>query len=133
MKGIEKVIDKFSVQRAVYWGSPTYDGNGGMTFDAPVEIKCRWRDSNELKLRADGNYYSTKAKILTNSVLVEGGFLWKGTLAELTTLAATDTNVDTTNPVTILNSGVIHQIDITPMPMKNDEFVRVYYLYDFGK
>lgn len=133
MKGIEKVIDKFSVQRAVYWGSPTPDKDGGMTFAEPVEIKCRWKDSNELKLRGDGQYYSTKAKILTNSILVEGGYLWKGTLAELTTLASNDTNVDTTNPATILNSGVIHQVDITPMPMKNDEFVRVYYLYDFGK
>ena len=88
MGTIERVIQKFAVQTAVYWGNPQPDGYGGMTYDAPREIKIRWDDSQNLATKngsipRDQENTLSDAKLLTNEDLEVGGLIWLGTLDDL--------------------------------------------------
>ena len=133
MGKIERLITKFAVQDAVYWGNPTEDGFSGLTFDAPVDFKCRWEIRPEFKMLMDGQVESSSGKILTNLEADLQGYVWLGTVAELTALAAVDSSIDTTNPKTVPNAYVIRQKDKIPMVKSADDFVRIYYLFDYGK
>lgn len=80
-------IKRITTQTAVYWGNPQNDGDGGKTFDAPVEIPCRWERMVELKQmkgydeKVGAN--STNTKIITRGPLVVNGFLYLGPLSDL--------------------------------------------------
>lgn len=132
-KGIEKIAAKFCVQDAVYWGNPQNDGFGGKTFDAPIQIKCRWEDKMEVDIGwistgHPGNIRLTKAQVLVTQDLVPNGYLWLGTLAQLNVLYS-----DITNPRVLIDAWPIHRFDKVPMVFKTDEFVRIAYLYAQGK
>lgn len=88
MGAIEKLITKFAVQTAVYWGNPQPDGYGGMIYDTPREIKIRWDDSQNLgtkngSIPRDQENTLSDAKLLTVEDLEVGGLIWLGTLEEL--------------------------------------------------
>jgi hypothetical protein len=133
MGAIEKLIKKFSVQDAVYWGNPQPDGFTGITFDAPIDFKCRWEQRPEFKMLESGQIETSSSKILTNLEADIQGFVWLGTVAELTALAALDTTIDISDPKTVPDAFVIRQKDKIPMVRKTDDFVRIYYLFDYGK
>lgn len=133
LKGIEKVVAKFCVQTAVYWGNPQNDGYGGNTFDDPVEISCRWEDKTEVDIGwfstgFPGNIRLSKSTVLVTQDLDQKGYLWRGTLDELNELYD-----DISNPIEIRDAYPIHRVDKIPMVFKTDEFVRTVYLYDQGK
>lgn len=132
-KGIEKVVAKFCVQTAVYWGNPQNDGYGGNTYDAPVEIACRWENKTEVDLGwfssgYPGNLRLSKSSLLVTQDVDEKGYLWLGTLAELQAQYPV-----ITRPEQVRNAFMIHRFDKIPMVFKTDEFVRIVYLYDQGK
>lgn len=131
-KGIEKVIAKFCVETAVYWGSPVNDGFGGFTFADPIEIKCRWENKSEIDLGwmstgFPANLLLSKASVMVTQDLDKAGFLYLGTLDDF------DSSVDTSKPLLIENAFQIHRFDKVPMVFKKDEFVRIAWLYDQGK
>ena len=131
LKGIEKVEARFCVQTCVYWGSPVNNGYGGFTFADPVEILCRWEDKTEVDIGwfssgNPGNALATKASVLVIQDLDLQGYMYLGTLADLTT--ATETN-----PLSKAGAYVIQRFDKIPMVRKTDEFVRIAWLYDQGK
>jgi len=131
LKGIEKVEARFCVQTCVYWGSPVNDGYGGFTFADPVEILCRWEDKTEVDIGwfssgNPGNALATKASVLVIQDLDLQGYMYLGTLADLTAS-------NKTNPLTKAGAYVIHRFDKIPMVRKTDEFVRTAWLYDQGK
>jgi hypothetical protein len=68
-------------QIAVYWG-PTgaADEHGQPLFDGPLEIKCRWIDTNEVYVTAGGENAMSAAKVLVDRDLVIGGLLRLGDL-----------------------------------------------------
>lgn len=129
-KGIEKVVGKFCVQTLVYWGNPQSDGYGGFTYDAAVELKCRWEDKAEVMLSVDGKEFTCNASVLLSDTDVElQGYMWLGTLSELNAI----TGVQITKPITIKDAYIIRRFDRIPMVMKTDEFVRTAYLFYYGK
>jgi hypothetical protein len=76
---------KFFRQRAVYWpkGPPSKDGKE--TFGTPVQIRCRWEDTQvEVKdaTRANG-VWSSKSVVDTDHPVQKGGYLWKGDFSRL--------------------------------------------------
>ena len=131
LKGIEKVEARFCVQTCVYWGSPVNDSYGGFTFADPVELLCRWEDKTEVDIGwfssgNPGNALATKASVMVIQDVDLQGYMYLGTLADLTT-------ANETNPLTKAGAYVIHRFDKIPMVRKTDEFVRTAWLYDQGK
>ncbi len=112
--GIEKFIRKIAVQTAIYWSNPVDDGYGGLTFDAPVEIKCRWEDTAELITTADSEQYVTKAQILVTQDLDINGFLKLGSLESSTN----------SNPKEETDACRIRRFDKVPMIRSTTQFVR---------
>lgn len=129
LKGIEKTVARFCVQTCVYWGNPVDDGYGSFTYDAPVERACRWEDKQELMLYVAGKEFTTNASVLVTEDVVNEGYMWLGTLAELNAIP----NIDTSKPITIPQAYIIRRFDKIPMVRKTDEFVRTAYLYYYGK
>jgi hypothetical protein len=65
-------------QIATYWGSPEQGGFGGLTFAAPVVIKCRWEDRTEQFVSSQGTEKTSSAIVWTYDHLDDGGYLAKG-------------------------------------------------------
>jgi hypothetical protein len=119
---IESFIKKVCVQTAVYWGNPVSDGYGGKTFDAAVEIKCRWEEKLELFTSSNGEQLVSRAVILLTQDVDDGGFLYLG---ELDTLVSP---IDVTKPKTITGAWEIKRFDKIPMIKSTTVFVRKAYL-----
>jgi hypothetical protein len=115
----------------VYWGNPQRNGTGGLTFDSPVEISCRWDEKQELKIGYDHNKFSSQAVVLVNQDLDRRGFLCNSSLSDLQT-EATANGWDIDNPLEIPTAFIIQQFEKIPMVRSNNDFVRTAYLYDQG-
>ena len=70
-------------QTAVYWGTPTPDGQGGYTFADPIEIDCRWEGRQELIRDDVGRERQSSARVFVDRDLDQNGYLYKGTLDDL--------------------------------------------------
>jgi hypothetical protein len=81
--GIQDNIEAMCTQKAVYWGNPINDGEGGFTFDDPVEIDCRWEDMKQVVMDAKGHEFTSRAVVYVVQDLDEEGKLWLGSLEEL--------------------------------------------------
>ena len=81
--GIDKFIKKVCVQTAVYWGSPTKDGYGTMTYDDPIEVQCRWAEKQSIVIGTDGKERVSKAEILVTEDLDIQGLLYLGYLTDI--------------------------------------------------
>jgi len=69
-------------QTATYWANPVKDGYGGNTFTAPTTIDCRWSDTQELFIDAQGEEKLSRALVHVGQDLVPGEFLYLGTSTE---------------------------------------------------
>jgi hypothetical protein len=71
-------------QFAVYWGPLGQDPQtGNMVYDEPVEIQCRWVDTNQLYIKANGDESASKCMVMVDRDLEIGGALWQGRLENL--------------------------------------------------
>lgn len=70
-------------QIAVYWGSPVSDGQGGRTFDSPVELDVRWEERHDLFVDAQGQEKQSSAVVYIGQDVVIGGYLFLGDLDDL--------------------------------------------------
>lgn len=77
-------------QTAVYWGNPVNDGQGGRTFDDPVEIAVRWEQKQELFIDAAGQEARSSAVVYLAQDVVLGGFLYLGTLDDISSAEEAD-------------------------------------------
>jgi hypothetical protein len=125
---IERFIKKICVQTAVYWGNPTPDGYGKMTYDPPVEIKCRWEQKMKTITTGNGDQIICNAIILVTQDLDDQGVLFLGELDELT-------SAEETNPLLVIGAYedskrayTIKRIDKVPMIKSTSEFIRTVYL-----
>ena len=118
--GIEKFIRRIAVQTAVYWGNPVDDGFGGLIFDDPVEIKCRWDATAELITAADGEQYVTRAKIIVIQDMDVNGYLFLGFLIDL--------DSDNSNPKEIDGTCRIRRFDKVSMIRSTTQFVRTVFI-----
>jgi hypothetical protein len=115
--GIEKFIKSVCVQTAVYWGNPRNGGYGKTIFDDPVEISVRWDVKNELIMDADGNQVVSNAEILVTQDLEIGGFLYLGSLDDLSSDPADPLEEE-------VKTYEIKQFSKVSMPKSLTEFVR---------
>jgi hypothetical protein len=65
-------------QEATYWGNPVPDGWGGLTFDSPVEISCRWEDKTEMFTTASGKEAQSSVVVFLGQDVDIDGFLYLG-------------------------------------------------------
>lgn len=107
-------------QIAVYWGTPTENGYGKMTFADPVEIDCRWVSSTKIITTTEGKEEISRAEIQSNQDLDKQGMLFLG---ELSDLSANQKN----NPDTVSTAYIIKEIDKIPT-IKGNKFYRKAYL-----
>jgi hypothetical protein len=73
-------ISKYLQQTAVYWGSPTPDGEGGFIWSAPVEVPCRWTDVTQMISLSNGQQVVSRSSVLVDQDVDEGGMFFLGTL-----------------------------------------------------
>jgi hypothetical protein len=66
------------------------DGQGGRTFDAPVEIKCRWEERQELYTDTDGQERRSNAVVFPDRAVDVGDYLYLGDLDDLTSSEEAD-------------------------------------------
>ena len=83
-------IQRNLLQNASYWEPGAQDGFGGKTWSAPVVIKCRWEDKQELYIDNQGNETRSDATVYVKIDLELGGYLFKGITAALTPNAVVD-------------------------------------------
>jgi len=120
---IIKFISYVCVQTAVYWGSPVPDGYGGYTYAKPIEIKCRWDDVSKEIMSDNGEQIVCRAQVLTPTDVKTGGYLYLGSLQNLTLDAA-----DYVNPRTVNGAYMIQRVEKSPLFRATDKFVIVAYL-----
>jgi hypothetical protein len=70
-------------QVAIYWGNPVKDGYGGNSYDDPVEIPCRWEDSNITENDPTSILSGLRSEVQVDQDLDEEGMLKLGYLIDL--------------------------------------------------
>lgn len=120
--GLQAIIERQYKQTTVYWGNPQSDGQGGFTFDDPVEIACRWEDIRQVVTDNKGNSVVSRAVIYVKQDLDEEGMIYLGTLSDF------DSTVDTGDPKSIDNTYIIKRFGKVPSLAIPTEFLRAAYL-----
>ena len=125
--GLQAILEKQYKQTAVYWGNPVSDGEGGFTFDNPVEILCRWEDIRQVVTDNKGNSVVSRAVIFIKQDLDEEGMIYLGTLENLYDLAESSAEaID--NPKDFANTYIIKRFGKVPSLQISTEFIRTAYL-----
>lgn len=125
MSNIVTTIERLCTQTAVYWGGPTADGEGGYTYDDPVEIDCRWEYRREIFTRMGGGNISEQ--LISNAIVYvlqdvdEQGLLFLGDLDDLD-------SADEEQPWEASNVYRIQRVDKIPRLGSTTEFIRKVYL-----
>ena len=126
--GIAAFMSRLCTQTAVYWGSPQDDGRGGFTFTDPIEIKCRWEDSNEVISMAGQDRKSrelvSKAQVWVVQDVDEEGYLYLGTLDSTDALSS----AEEANPANADEAYKILKFEKTPEHRRSNKFIRKAYL-----
>jgi len=120
------VIIKSCVQTAVYWGNPVNDGYGGLTYNDPVEVYCRWEDKNEIFIDTNGNELVSKSVVYVTQDVDNNGYLYLGTLDSI--LDSLESSATPINPINILGAYKIRRFDRIPKLGSTIEFLRKAYL-----
>jgi len=129
---LQGFIRKVAAQTAVYWGAPTQDGYGGMSWPDPVELKVRWDNVTKLIRDAKGREMACRAEILVAGRLGSNGMvtpmdldvdgrLYLGTLDDLDSGELAD-------PMQVDGAWAIVRFDSNPEFRSTTKFVRVAYL-----
>ncbi len=103
---MEDLTKRMRKQLAVYWSSPVKDGFGGASFDAPVEIKVRWEQKQELFIDDSGNEVRSQAVIYPGQDLGIGGYLYLGEVNDLDSTVMEPEDVTTGNVYEIRASSI---------------------------
>jgi len=121
--GISDLIKRTAKQTAVYWGDPTNDGYGGYTFDSPVEILCRWEDSDQVldEINTQGEKHVSRAKVYTTQDIAIDSMLYLGSLSDLT-------SEQQSNPTTVPNIYIVKRVERVPSLGSDSDFLYRIYL-----
>ena len=72
------IISRMRKQDAIYWARVGYDVNGQPTYDSPVGIECRWEDTAEEFIDAQGTRCVSRAVVYVDREVTIGGVLMLG-------------------------------------------------------
>lgn len=118
---IVNTIEALCVQTAVYWANPVNNGFSQFTYDAPVEIKCRWEEKDQIVSQPDEKAVIYRSIIFLLIDVDVDGLLWLGSLDDLTTIQKAD-------PLKIENIMIIKRFEKSPEIRKTDKFLRKAFL-----
>lgn len=125
---LESFMSRLCTQTAVYWGSPQDDGYGTMTYDDPVEIKCRWQEGLEVISMAGDDRRSrelvSKAQVWLLQDVDEEGYLYLGTLDSEDPLGS----AEEADPAVVDKAYKIKLFEKTPELRHSNKFIRKAYL-----
>ena len=113
-----KVAVKAMKQKAVYWELSGLDSFGKPTWEAGVEITCRWEDANEEFINPNGERQLSQSKLIVDRGLTIKGWLWLGELVDVT---------DATTPQNNSNVWEILMVKKTP-DFKGNKYLREAFL-----
>jgi hypothetical protein len=79
------LITKMLTQSAVYWSKDLIklDAFGQPRHASPAVIECRWEDTNEEIITADGTKVISRARVYVGQDVSLGGFLFLGAVQDL--------------------------------------------------
>jgi len=123
---IQGFIKRVCKQTAVYWGNPQNDGFGGMTFNYPIEIACRWTDKERIFTSNDGIEIHQKAEVLVTQDLKVQGWLYLGALDDV--LDFGESSGDPISPKEVNGAYQIIGFDKVPEIFSTTKFVHTAYL-----
>lgn len=127
--GLTALLTRTCKQVCVYWGNPTNDGEGGKTFDDPVELYCRWEELSQVVTDNKGAEITSRAVVYLLQDVDEEGMLYLGTLEDLYDDYATDSSAgEVENPIGIEGAYVIKRFEKLPVLGSTTEFSRRVYL-----
>lgn len=79
------IISRMRRQQAVYWEPTGQSGPGGEPlYLAPIEIKCRWDDVQEVSVSPTGEEFVSRSKVYTDRRVKLNGVLKEGKLDSVT-------------------------------------------------
>ena len=70
-------------QDLVYWGAPSNDGLGGITFTAPINIKGRWEDVQKKFIDSNGHEIVSSSIVYLGQDVDIGGWLFRGKILDI--------------------------------------------------
>lgn len=116
-----RILDTMRRQKAVYWDPAGTDETGRKGYAAPVELRVRWEDVQEMFTDKNGSQSVSKAKVYPGEDLDLQGVLWHGALASLTS---------TTDPFLNPGASEIRGWSKLPTarPKSEDDALRIAYL-----
>lgn len=115
------IITDMRVQKAVFWAKSDPDRHGVVSFLAPVEIDCRWEDTSEEYLDAEGNRSTSRAKVYVDRDMERLGALRLGLISAVISQTAPFDPFENTNTYEIRRFDKLPTLD-------GDEFLRTAFL-----
>jgi hypothetical protein len=110
---ISSFIVRKCTQPIVYWANPVSDGEGGFTYDAPVQIYGRWEELNEVVMSNDGKELVSQARVFLTQEVDEEGAMWLGELTDLD--SAPEPNDSAVAALYIISQGRLPELGSTTM------------------
>jgi len=124
--GIVDIVTKRCSQICVYWGNPVEDGQGGKTYDDPVEIYCRWEEDQQLFTDDNGQSIISRAVVYLLQDVDKNGMLFLGDLDDLDSDQEGD-------PSIVETAFIIKGFVKTPVLGSTTKFIRKVFLVSWGK
>jgi hypothetical protein len=98
-----RIVKKSRKHPAILWRRLGDSGRGYYTYEAPVQIKCRWDDVTDHRFDEHGVSYRVMAEVIMDRETSLGDALLYGKLANL--------KFDGTDPLAIPGVGLIKKIE----------------------
>lgn len=107
MTGRMNLLTSKLKQTAVFWANRVEDGQGGATFDEPVELSVRWEQKQEMFADANGQERRSDAVVYVSRDVAVGEYLFLGGLADLS-------SAEEGNPLIVDGAHEIKKLEKTP-------------------
>ena len=75
-------LNSMRSDQVVYWAPGAYDGDGGWTYAAAIQIKGRWQDKTERRDDIEEDFIS-HVILYPDQDVSKQGWVWKGLLADI--------------------------------------------------
>ena len=100
-------------QQGTYWAPLGSDGFGGVLYDAPVLILCRWQDVYSLRRGPPGQEQAPEATVYVDRVMLSKGYLALGD------------HTATADPRTLAGAHEIRFAGVSPAPLADRQLNKV--------